>query len=178
MAQIQGTGEVKITSSSEPQTEQNGTTSDNVGSMRNDEGERTIEAITNGHKTDFTEETISVPDHSQEQEAQASYELHTLHPIKVQYDGTELCLFPPFEGDETFFVQDSSLAFSPCDQLLNACRDVLGESIGDGDELVLDFPSLGLHLTQVCFPCSPFRMNADSILGLFIFQTVVPIADT
>ncbi|KKY14891.1 putative conserved glutamic acid-rich protein [Phaeomoniella chlamydospora] len=79
---------------------------------------------------------------------ETSYEGHTLHPVKVQYDGTEICLFPPVEGTGTFFVQDAGLAFSPCDELLSACREVLGNSIEETHELVLDFPSLGLHLSE------------------------------
>lgn len=92
----------------------------------------------------------SVDGYEDEQESDSSFDVQALHPVKVQYDGTELCLFPPLEGDDTFFVQDSTLAFSPCDQLLTACRDVLGESIVQGLELVLDFPTLGLHLPEVC----------------------------
>ena len=80
------------------------------------------------------------------------YESQALHPVKVQYDGAELCLFPPLDGEDTFFVQDSSLAFSSCQELLGACREVLGDSIQIDRELVLDFPSLGLHLAEVCPP--------------------------
>jgi hypothetical protein len=75
-----------------------------------------------------------------------------LHTVKVNYQDTEICLFPPNEDDdsETFFLVDVDLAYQSLDELLGACHDVLTGSIGDDDELVLDIPSLGLHISQVC----------------------------
>ena len=74
-----------------------------------------------------------------------------LHTVKVNYQDTEICLFPPNEDDdsETFFLADVDLAHQSLDKLLGACQDVLAGSIGDDDELVLDIPSLGLHISQV-----------------------------
>jgi hypothetical protein len=74
-----------------------------------------------------------------------------LHTVKVNYQDTEICLFPPNEGDdsETFFLADIDLAHQSLDKLLTACHDVLVGTIGDDDELVLDIPSLGLHISQV-----------------------------
>ena len=109
------------------------------------------------------EDGASADGYEEEQDSDSSYDAQALHLVKVQYDGTELCLFPPLEGDDTFFVQDSSLAFSPCDQLLTACRDVLGESIGQGLELVLDFPTLGLHLPEVCPHSASFSDQALTV---------------
>lgn len=73
-----------------------------------------------------------------------------LHTVKVNYQDTEICLFPPNEDDdsETFFLADVDLAHQSLDKLLSACHDVLAGSIDD-DELVLDIPSLGLHISQV-----------------------------
>jgi Protein of unknown function (DUF2420) len=74
-----------------------------------------------------------------------------LHAVKVQYLESEMCLFPPIEGDdsEMFFLQDVSLAHESLDKMLEACRDVLADTIGDDDELVLDVASLGLHISEV-----------------------------
>lgn len=74
-----------------------------------------------------------------------------LHTVKVIYEDSEICLFPPQsgEGAETFFLPDESLAHEPLDKLLASCRDVLADSIGDDDELVLDVASLGLHISEV-----------------------------
>lgn len=84
---------------------------------------------------------------------EADHQLHTvpLHTVKVNYQDTEICLFPPNEGDdsETFFLADVDLAYQSLDKLLTACHDVLIGTIGDDDELVLDIPSLGLHICQV-----------------------------
>jgi hypothetical protein len=75
-----------------------------------------------------------------------------LHPVKVIYQDSEICLFPPTHDDnsETFFLSDISLAFENLDKLLAACREVLAGTIGDDDELVLDVASLGLHICEVC----------------------------
>jgi hypothetical protein len=84
----------------------------------------------------------------------ADHQSHTtpLHTVKVNYQDTEICLFPPSEDDdsETFFLEDVELAHQSLDKLLGACHDVLAGTIGDDDELVLDIPSLGLHIGQVC----------------------------
>src|SRR5207248_10872969 len=74
-----------------------------------------------------------------------------LHTVNVNYQDTEICLFPPNEDDdsETFFLADVDLAHQSLDKLLTACHDVLIGTIGDDDELVLDIPSLGLHICQV-----------------------------
>lgn len=73
-----------------------------------------------------------------------------LHSVKVHYLETEMCLFPPTEDDdsEMFFLQDVNLAHVGLDKMLGACRDVLANTIGQDDELVLDFASLGLHISE------------------------------
>lgn len=74
-----------------------------------------------------------------------------LHTVKVNYLGTEMCLFPPTEDDdsEMFFLEDQSLAHESLNKMLAACRDVLANTIGQDDELVLDVASLGLHISEV-----------------------------
>jgi Protein of unknown function (DUF2420) len=76
-----------------------------------------------------------------------------LHTVKIHYLETEMCLFPPTEDDdsEMFFLQDVSLAHESLDKMLRACRDVLANTIGEDDELVLDVASLGLHITEVSY---------------------------
>ena len=73
------------------------------------------------------------------------------HTVKVHYLETEMCLFPPTEDDdlEMFFLQDVSLAYESLDKMLGACREVLANTIGEDDELVLDVASLGLHISEV-----------------------------
>jgi Protein of unknown function (DUF2420) len=82
-----------------------------------------------------------------------------LHPVKVHYLGTEMCLFPPTEDDESemFFLEDVSLAQESLDKMLGACRDVLANAIGQDDELVLDVASLGLHISEVSHRRKPQR---------------------
>jgi hypothetical protein len=74
----------------------------------------------------------------------------SLHPVIVTYLGQEMSLFPPVENDSTttFFLADLSLAYKPFDNLLKACRDILGDSLEHDDELVLDIPALGLHVSE------------------------------
>lgn len=76
---------------------------------------------------------------------------HGLHPVTIHYAQAEFSLFPPHdENDESdFFVEDESLALQGLDKLLCACREVLAGSIGDHDEVTLDIPSLGLHISEV-----------------------------
>lgn len=90
------------------------------------------------------------PFHEQSLEESAPHP-SLLHTVKVHYLETEMCLFPPTEDDDTemFFLQDMSLAHESLDKILGACRDVLANTIGQDDELVLDVASLGLHISEV-----------------------------
>ncbi|PGH02806.1 hypothetical protein GX51_04418 [Blastomyces parvus] len=78
----------------------------------------------------------------------------SLHPVKVLYQDSEISLFPPGENDptETFFLQDEGLADAPIEELVRACRQVLGEHISEDEELILDIESLGLHLPEKSVP--------------------------
>ena len=86
-------------------------------------------------------------------------EIPNIHPVKVHYQESEICMFPPNADDtsNTFFLSDNSLALEPLDKLLAACREVLADSIGEHDELVLDVASLGLHICEVSGLLSIYR---------------------
>ena len=72
-----------------------------------------------------------------------------LHAVRLVYLGDEYSLFPPKEADSTsFFLSDPSLSFEPLAKLLESCGQILEGSIGHDDELVLDVPTMGLHICQ------------------------------
>ena len=88
-----------------------------------------------------------------QQSGTVSHEDEYIHPVKVNYQESEICLFPPTADDssDTFFLPDTSVAHETLDRLLSACREVLADSIDEHDELVLDIASLGLHICEVRF---------------------------
>ena len=117
---------------------------------------------------DFTERSNGLDDTSSNKpgkhdsaadDVRASAQSAALYAVRVHYDGSEICLFPPSEDDssETFFLPDVGLANESLENLLRECRQVLAGSIGEHDELVLDVASLGLHISEVdhlpSFPC-------------------------
>ncbi|KAL9128186.1 MAG: hypothetical protein Q9217_003086 [Psora testacea] len=75
-----------------------------------------------------------------------------IHPIVVTYQDTEMSLFPPFrqdqENSQTFLLQDEQLANEDFQILLGACRAVLGDSIGVGNELEIAIDDLNLHISE------------------------------
>lgn len=74
-----------------------------------------------------------------------------LHAVKVYYQDNEISLFPPREGDssEMFFLEDESLAYQDFGKLFNSCREVLQQSIGENEILVMDIETLDIQLTEV-----------------------------
>ena len=88
-----------------------------------------------------------------DQDAASDLDEHTsrLHPIKVYYEDTEMSLFPPSSEDaqETYFLQDESLATSSISDLFSAMRSVLADTVGNDDELELGIDVLGLSLGEV-----------------------------
>ena len=118
------------------------------------------DATTNTNEIDSTEAVsdrhAAVPDpdnpgfqidhHSEQAELPSRF----VPTVKVIYQDSEICLFPPQndEGAETFFLSEASLAHESLGKLLASCRDVLADTIGDDDELVLDVASLGLHISE------------------------------
>ena len=80
----------------------------------------------------------------------------TLQSVFVLYQGDKISLFPP-ENDQqdesqTYFLQDEKFAWDSIHNLLDACKLVLGESIGDQEELEINIEELGLQIKQVWDP--------------------------
>ena len=76
-----------------------------------------------------------------------------LHPIVLDYQGDEMFLFPPLHQDgehaATFLLADEKFAYGTIGKLLDACRDVLKESLSEQDELVINILDLNLHISEV-----------------------------
>ena len=74
-----------------------------------------------------------------------------LHHVIVHYDGNDISLFPPSEGEssETFLLVDENLVNVSMTDMLRACRSVLGDSIREEDELELIIEDLGISLSEV-----------------------------
>ncbi|KAF2104346.1 hypothetical protein NA57DRAFT_51178 [Rhizodiscina lignyota] len=72
------------------------------------------------------------------------------HSVIVLYEGAEISLFPPREHDEseTYFLGDASLASRSIGDLLNACREVLGDTISEEQELQLEIRDLDLTIGE------------------------------
>ena len=128
-----------------------------INTNLNDTTEAGFENQSEDHNATNTANVI-VGDATAEQQ---TYSIETqdvvLHTVKVIYQDSEICLFPPQseEGAETFFLSEYRLAYETLDKLLASCREVLADTIGDEDELVLDVASLGLHISEVSFPPPP-----------------------
>ena len=79
-----------------------------------------------------------------------------VHPVIVLYQDNEMSLFPPVSQDQehsqTYLLQDETYAAGSINNLLGACRSVLGESISEQDELDIQVGELGLHITEVSIP--------------------------
>ena len=75
-----------------------------------------------------------------------------LHPVVVVYQESEMFLFPPPQDNEqsqTYFLQDESVANESMSELLQECRNLLGRSISENDELEIEIPLLNLRLGEV-----------------------------
>ena len=81
------------------------------------------------------------------------YQQSALHSVKVLYEENEISLFPPGEEDsdqtQIYLLQDHTLADGNIEDLLAACRLVLGESIEVHDELQIDIEVLDLRFSEV-----------------------------
>ncbi|KAJ9664108.1 hypothetical protein H2201_005348 [Coniosporium apollinis] len=90
------------------------------------------------------------------------------HPVIVFYQGNEISLFPPSEQDasETFFLQDESLAHRSIYDLLQACRQVLGETIHEEDELEINIAELGLCISEDSSSCP--HVSFSQILDVYV----------
>jgi Protein of unknown function (DUF2420) len=88
-------------------------------------------------------------DRNEESETAVSAAHDELHSVKLVYLGDEYSLFPPRNEDSsTFFLTDPGLAFEPLEKLLVSCRQILSDAIEHDDELVLDIPTMGLHICE------------------------------
>lgn len=100
-----------------------------------------------------------------------------LHTVKVHYLETEMSLFPPTKDDdsEMFFLQDVGLANVSLDKMLAACKEVLANTIGQDDELVLDIASLGLHISEVSCPTKSHSCHlTDTPNRVLVMQVKLP----
>ncbi|KAI9808152.1 MAG: hypothetical protein M1825_004609 [Sarcosagium campestre] len=67
--------------------------------------------------------------------------------VMLTYEGAEMSLFPN-ENDETFFLENTSLADASISDIFQAMRFVLADSIDEDDELEIGFEDLGLRLSE------------------------------
>ena len=96
-------------------------------------------------------------DNIRPQDPQISDETRTslsdLHPIILIYQDNEMSLFPSTRKDteqpQTYFLEHQSVAGESISRLLQACRSVLANSIGEQDELELRIVELGLSINEV-----------------------------
>lgn len=76
-----------------------------------------------------------------------------IHSVIVIYQDNEMSLFPPYsetqQDTQTFLLQDEHLARESIQDLLGACRTVLGDSIRDQDDLEISINELDLHISEV-----------------------------
>lgn len=104
------------------------------------------------------------------------------YPIIVSYDSSRVLLFPPqdswyeegaFNNQYTklpreFFVQDFNACDETFSELFLRFREVLGDNVGDDEELHIDMEVLGLRFGEVCyFVLSGGNVKADDISGQF-----------
>ena len=107
--------------------------------------------------SETTASRISGGDNICPQDPQTSAETQTslsdLHPIILMYQDNEMSLFPSTQRDteqpQTYFLEHQSVAGESIGRLLQACRSVLANSIGDQDELELRIVELGLSIDEV-----------------------------
>ena len=88
-----------------------------------------------------------------------SFEGHA-HPIIVHYQENEISLFPPVtenESSETYFLADEGLARESLRTILQACKSVLADSIGEEEELEIKVPCLKLRVLEVGLSSQNFR---------------------
>ena len=98
-----------------------------------------------------------------------------VHPVIVLYQDNEISLFPPIDPDDehtnTYFLQNEQVAGDSIKALFGALRSILGESISEQEELMLDINDLDLHISEVSFSWHDGRIsNAnDSAVNYRVF---------
>jgi len=74
-------------------------------------------------------------------------------PVIVVYEGSNLCLFPPMSHQdrlpETYLLQDAAVSDQSLGDLFRACRHVLGDTIGEENELTLEIEDLQMTISEV-----------------------------
>lgn len=118
-------------------------------------------AVTGGPASNYTEDVVSAElghedglpqdPHINEEALPA---LPDVHSITVNYQGNEMSLFPSLDQDteqsQTYLLKHPSVVSDSISSLLQQCRSVLADSIGDDDELEIRFGDLGLSIDEVC----------------------------
>jgi hypothetical protein len=79
-----------------------------------------------------------------------------LHPVTVNYDGTELWLFKTDDSDDgEWLLADESIATQPFHYLFHACRAQLGDDLSSETEIGIRFDNFrGLVLFEDCTACA------------------------
>ena len=78
-----------------------------------------------------------------------------IHPVSIVYQESDISLFPleQTEGQEsTYFLEDTKIASKSIKHLLDALRSVLGENVGEKDELCMEIIDMGLQISEVSLP--------------------------
>ena len=80
----------------------------------------------------------------------------SLHPITINYDGSELWLFKPSnDEDGEWLISDGEAATQPFPYLFHACRAQLGDDISNETELGIRFDHLhAMELFEDCTACA------------------------
>ncbi|KAK5093013.1 hypothetical protein LTR70_000520 [Exophiala xenobiotica] len=100
------------------------------------------------------QDTATSPEVVDESERSTAVQLDpspsNLHPVIVNYMDQDYSLFPPGDHEDgtTYLLPDFALASQPFEKLLVACRELIGDGLGHDDEMVLDIPTLGLHICE------------------------------
>lgn len=73
-----------------------------------------------------------------------------IHPVTVDYSGTMYSLFPCRDEGlvRDVLLEDPALALLPINSLLKELHTPVADYLGHEDEIVLDIPSLGLHICE------------------------------
>jgi hypothetical protein len=110
-----------------------------------------------------TEETDATAGQSETHDAdQGGHDDESLHPVKVLYQGNEISLFPPLEGDsaETFFLHDEDVAYDNVGKLFSSLREILLDNVAEHEVLVIDIDSLGIQIAEVS--TLPYFMDQET----------------
>lgn len=93
-----------------------------------------------------------------------------LHPVMLDYQGNEMFLFPPVDQNgehaATFLLADERLAYSPIEDLLEACRGILKGSLSELDELTINIDGLDLHISESTIESTSTRLS--EVIELYV----------